>query len=166
MNDRPTIALEASPPDDPNQAIADLIEAWAAAWNAHDMELARTLVADNVDFVTVAGLWLKGGEEFLAHHRHIHRTHMRDSQWTNLDYQLKPVRDDLWLVHLEWTIAGDREPDGAPRPRRCGLFTWLIERRGNAWRLVAAHNGDLRAGIRHRLSCVGIDNPSRPEGHP
>jgi uncharacterized protein (TIGR02246 family) len=143
-----------------------LIEAWAGAWNAHDMERARTLVADNLDFVTVAGLWLKGGEEFLAYHRDIHRTHMRDSQWTNLDHQLTPVRDNLWLVHLEWTIAGDREPDGTPRPRRYGLFTWLTEKRGNAWRIVAAHNGNLRADLRHRLSCVGGVRPSTPEACP
>jgi uncharacterized protein (TIGR02246 family) len=166
MNDRSTIAGETSLPDGPNRAIAALIEAWADAWNAHDMERARTLVADNVDFVTVAGLWLKGGEEFLAYHRDIHRTHMRNSQWTNLNYELRLVREDLWVVHLEWTIAGDREPDGTPRARRYGLFTWLIEKRRSAWHLVAAHNCNLRAGMRHRLSHVSIDNSSSQEARP
>jgi uncharacterized protein (TIGR02246 family) len=41
-----------------------LIEAWARAWNAHDMQAAAALVHDDVDFVTVAGLWLRGRDEF------------------------------------------------------------------------------------------------------
>jgi uncharacterized protein (TIGR02246 family) len=158
MNEAPTTSMEL-PSADPTRAIADLIDTWANAWNAHDMERARRLLADNIDFVTVAGLWLRGSEEFLAYHRDIHRTHMRDSRWTNLAYDLRPVRDDVWLVHLEWTIAGDRDPDGTPRRRRYGLFTWLIEQRGTAWRIAAVHNGNLRVDLRHRLSGVGI-NPS------
>jgi uncharacterized protein (TIGR02246 family) len=160
MNPRPLASIEPSLPRDTTRAIVELIDAWADAWNAHDMQQARGLVAADVDFVTVSGLWLKGGEEFLSHHREIHRMQMRDSRWTNRGYELRSIRDDLCLVHLEWTIAGDREPDGTPRTRRHGLFTWLIERRGDTWHIIAVHNGDRRAGVRPRLSAEGIDGPS------
>lgn len=144
--------MDRSLPPDPTPAIADLIAAWADAWNAHDMERARALVADNIDFITVAGLWLKGGEEFLAHHRAIHRAHMRDSRWTNVGHEISWMRDGLCLVHLEWTLAGGREADGTPRPGRKGLFTWVIECRGQAGRILAAHNTNLRPDVRHRLA--------------
>jgi uncharacterized protein (TIGR02246 family) len=144
-------------PRDPSPAIVNLIAAWAEAWNAHDMELARTLVADNVEFVTVAGLWLRGAEEFLAHHREIHRAHMRESRWTTVGYELSWMRDGLSLVHLEWTITGDREPDGTPRARRDGLFTWLIESCGRSGRILAAHNSNLRHDVRHRLAKRAAD---------
>lgn len=153
--DRNALARTQPSPGDAEEAIGGLIHAWAEAWNAHDMERARALVAADVDFVTVAGLWLKGGEEFLAHHRAIHRMQMRESEWTNLQYELRFIRADLRLVHLEWTISGDRDPDGTPREQRFGLFTWLIERRGESWLIVAVHNGDLRTGVRHRLSRAG-----------
>ena len=166
MSPRPRASTEPAPPDDASRAIVALIDAWADAWNAHDMQQARGLVAADVDFVTVSGLWLKGGEEFLSHHRAIHRMQMRDSRWTNLGFELRSVGDDLCLVHLEWTIVGDREPDGTPRARRYGLFTWLIEKRGAAWHIIAVHNGDLRAGFRHRLSGAGIDRPSTEEARP
>jgi hypothetical protein len=52
-------------------------------------------------------------------------------------------------VHLEWTIAGDRDPDGTPRPRRHGIFTRLIAARASDWRIAAAHNTNLREGISH-----------------
>ena len=144
--------MEQPLPHDPPPAIVNLIGAWADAWNAHDMERARTLIADNVDFVTVAGLWLKGADEFLAHHREIHRTHMRDTRWINRAYELAWIRPDLCLVHLEWTVAGGRGSDGAVRPHRDGLFTWLVENGGATGRILAAHNTNLRADARHRLS--------------
>jgi uncharacterized protein (TIGR02246 family) len=137
---------------EPPPAVVDLIAAWADAWNAHDMERARTLVAENVDFVTVAGLWLKGDEEFLAHHHAIHRAQMRDSRWTNAAFELSWMRDGLCLLHLEWTITGDRDANGTPRPRRDGLFTWLIECDGRTARILAAHNSNLRHDLRHRLA--------------
>jgi uncharacterized protein (TIGR02246 family) len=145
---------------DTNREIVNLIGAWAAAWNTHEIEQARMLVADNVNFVTVAGLWLRGSTEFLAYHREIHYAQMRHSRWTNLGYEVTPVRDDLYLVHLEWTIAGDRDPDGTPRDRRYGLFTWLTERRADRGRILAAHNSNLRPGLRHRLSGANLNHPS------
>src|SRR5215208_5331513 len=45
--------------------IGPAIDAWARAWNAHDMKAAADLVDPNVDFVTVAGLWLRSRDEFL-----------------------------------------------------------------------------------------------------
>ena len=137
---------------DQKSDVANLISVWADCWNVHDMERARTLVADDVEFVTVAGLWLRGGDEFLAHHRQIHRNQMRDSRWTSLGYNVNPIDSRLSVVHLEWTIAGDREPDGTPRVRRFGLFTWLTERRDGRSFILVAHNSDLRPGVQHRLS--------------
>jgi uncharacterized protein (TIGR02246 family) len=144
-------------PQNSSQAIVDVIAAWAAAWNAHDMAGARTLVDDNVDFVTVAGLLLKGGDEFLAHHREIHRTRMRDSRWINRAHEVSWRRGPLCLVHLEWTITDDREPDGTARSRRDGIFTWVIESCGETSRIVAAHNTNLRSDTRHRLSKNTLD---------
>jgi uncharacterized protein (TIGR02246 family) len=151
--------MQPSPAKDAEQAIIRIMHAWADAWNAHDMEQARALVAAEIEFVTVAGLWLKGGAEFLAHHRAIHRMQMRESEWTNLQYELRFIREDLCLVHLEWMVAGDRNPDGTPRERRYGLFTWLTERRGEGWLIIAVHNSDLRLDLRHRLSRVGSTTP-------
>lgn len=165
--DRNALALtQRPPPAESQQAIIGLIHAWAAAWNHHDMEGAQPLVAVDVDFVTVAGLWLKGSEEFLSHHRAIHRMQMRESEWTNLGHELKFIRTDLCLVHLEWTIAGERESDGTARRRRYGLFTWLTERRNGRWLIIAVHNANLRADLRHRLSRAGSTDAPLTEPKP
>jgi uncharacterized protein (TIGR02246 family) len=138
--------------DDVAAPSAALAASWADAWNRHDMDAAAILVAPEIEFVTVAGLWLRGRDEFLKHHRHIHEMQMRDSQWVNLAISQRPIQNDLVLIHLEWRITGDRELDGTPRQPRHGLFTWLAAPVGQVLRILAAHNTNLRPDLRHRLS--------------
>jgi uncharacterized protein (TIGR02246 family) len=132
--------------------IEALVAAWTTAWNRHDIEAVARLVMPNVDFVNVEGRWLKGRDEFVDHHRQIHRVQMRDSIWTNLGYETRLIGNDLAIVHVEWTIKGDRDPGGTARRPRHGLFTWVVSRTQNGWRIAAAQNTDLRRGVTHRLT--------------
>jgi uncharacterized protein (TIGR02246 family) len=143
-----------------------LIDAWADAWNRHDMDIAASLVATDVEFVTVGGLWLRGRDEFLDYHRRIHASQMRDSQWTNLAVSRRYVRRDLALVHLEWRITGDREPDGALRRPRLGLFSWLVAHDDQAPFILAAHNTNLRPDLGHRVTGTDVGSPSITGANP
>ena len=139
-----------------NQAAVDaLVGAWAAAWNAHDMSAAAALVASDVDFVTVAGRWLRGRGEFSRHHRDIHLRHLRETTWSTLGYAVRPLREDLALVHLEWRITGERDAAGAPCPPRSGIFTWIVAHDGAAGLIAVAHNTNLRVGTAGRLTDGG-----------
>ena len=129
-----------------------MIARWAQAWNAHDADAMAELVACDVDFVNVSGRWLQGADEFREWHRHIHRLHLRDSRWSNLQYRSKFLTAELALVHLEWSIEGERTAAGTPGPQRSGVFTWLLQRRDEAWLIAAAHNTNLGPGVSHRLS--------------
>jgi uncharacterized protein (TIGR02246 family) len=131
--------------------VEGLIGGWAEAWNAHDMHRAAALVDADVDFVTVAGHWLRGRAQFLQHHQDIHRRHLRDSTWRTVAYTLRPLRDDLGLAHHEWTITGECDPTGSPLPQRSGIFTWVVSRAGpSCWLIAAAHNTNRRADTSHR----------------
>lgn len=137
---------------DPGAAIAAIIMGWADAWNAHDVDAMAELVAPDVDFVTVSGRWLQGAEEFREWHRRIHQLHLRDSRWSNLQYRSRLLTPDLSVVHLEWTIEGEWDPDGKPGRQRSGIFIWLIQRRDGGWFIAAAQNTNLSQGVIHRLS--------------
>jgi len=119
------------------------------------MHAAAALVEPDVDFVTVAGRWLRGRDEFLRHHDEIHRLHMRETTWTTLAYAIRRLRDDLALAHLEWTIMGELDSDGTPRGQRSGTFTWVMACAQGAWLIVTAHNTNLRADTSHRLGSRG-----------
>jgi uncharacterized protein (TIGR02246 family) len=142
--------------DEVTPAIAALVAAWATAWNAHDMQAAAALVADDVEFVTVRGRWLRGRGEFLRHHMDIHRGHLRKSCWTTVGHTLRALCDHLVLVHHEWTIAGEMGGQDAPLPTRAGVFTWVVARAGDTWRIAAAHNTNSSAQTSHRSIAGGI----------
>ena len=115
------------------------------------MAAAAELVAIDVDFVTVAGRWLRGRREFWEHHRDIHERHLRATTWTTLAWDARRLRGGFVLAHVEWVIAGEPAAPGAPQPRT-GIFTWLLARSGGRWLIAAAHNTNLRADTRHRLA--------------
>lgn len=131
-----------------NTAAAAMAADWADAWNRHDIDGLTRLVHPDIDFVTVAGVWLRGAEAFRRHHAEIHRLQMRDSVWRNIDQTARRLRDTLVLVHLHWAMQGDRDPDGTPRQPRRGIFSWLVEwpAEGNA-RIIAGQNTNLRSDV-------------------
>src|SRR5882672_8854837 len=98
MTPKPVAACSAS------VEIERLVSTWAMAWNRHDIDAAAALVMPDVDFVNVFGQWLKGKDEFVDHHGRLHGMQMRDSTWSNLNHETRLIRDDLAIVHVEWTI--------------------------------------------------------------
>jgi len=115
---------------------------WEEAWNRHDVPGLAALVAPDADFVTVAGVWLTGIDEFATHHRLLHDGQMRDSRWSTLGVAARSLDARVALAHVEWAIAGDRDPDGAPRQGRRGHFTWVL-RDCPEWRIAVAQNTNL-----------------------
>ena len=133
------------------ESISTLVAHWGDAWNRHRMDEAARWVAIDVDFVTVAGLRLKGRDEFVQFHQELHRTQMRDSVWTTLGHEVRFVHDVLGIVHVEWRMEGDRNQDGSDRAARLGVFTWLVVPVDNGFQISAGHNTNLRSDIAHRL---------------
>ena len=132
------------------QRLQDLAMRWQQAWNRHDMNEIAASIAPDVDFVTVAGLWLCGRAEFLDHHRRLHCTQMRESRWTTWGSTARQVCTGLALQHVEWRIEGDRNLDETPRLPRRGVFTWVVSLQDQP-SILAAQNTNLAAHVMHRL---------------
>jgi uncharacterized protein (TIGR02246 family) len=134
------------------ESISKLVADWGFAWNQHRMDDAARLVAIDVDFVNVAGRRLKGRAEFLKFHQEIHQTQMRDSVWTTLGHEVRFVREDFGIVHVEWRIEGDRNADGSHRAARLGVFSWLVVSVDEGFEISAGHNTNLSPGVAHRIA--------------
>jgi len=143
------------PPFGGAKPCAALATEWQDAWNQHDAGLLARLVAVDVDFVTVAGLWLSGRMEFHEWHRLIHRAHLQDSHWTNLACRSRPLQGSLTLFHLEWRIDNEVRSDSSRAHSRLGVFTWIVSAQGEATEIVAAHNTNLAERTMHRLTGKG-----------
>jgi len=129
---------------DDEQSIRQLAHQYETGWNTHDMELLGRMRTDDIDFVVVTGEHRKGRAASMAQLAEQHRTQFRDSTWTNEQVSIQFLRSDVALVHIEWAMKGDRDPDDTPRPPRQGIFTWVVIKEGGVWKLRAAHNTNKR----------------------
>src|SRR5687767_9282769 len=127
------------------EAIKSIALKWQDSWNRHDMQALTALVADDVDFITVAGNWRKNRKEFEEHHANKrHEMQYNESIWTTKHIEVKFIRADVAVAHVEWIIKGDKDPDGTPRQPRQGISTWVVERQKGKWLIIATHNTNLR----------------------
>jgi uncharacterized protein (TIGR02246 family) len=127
------------------EAIKSIALKWQDSWNRHDMKALTALVAEDVDFITVAGNWRKNRREFEEHHANKrHEMQYKESVWTTKNMDVKFIRPDVAVAHVEWGIKGDRDPDGTLRQPRQGISTWVVEKRKGKWLIIATQNTNLR----------------------
>ena len=129
------------------EAVKSIALKWQDAWNQHDMKALTALVAEDVDFITVGGVWQKNRKEFEEYHTKGHAMQFRESVWTTKNTTVKFIKKDVAVAHVEWAIIGDKDPDGTPRQPRQGIFTWVLERRKGAWLIIAAQNTNIREPV-------------------
>ena len=125
--------------------LQDLPVKWQHYWNVHDMDSMGTMLQNNVDFVNVAGIWLKGKSETVLDHRQKHLgVVFKNSIWTTDSVDTKFIKADLAVIHLSWGLSGDNDPDGTPRKPRHGIFTWLVIKENNNWKILISQNTNKR----------------------
>ena len=127
------------------EAIKQIEKDWQAAWNRHDMKALAALVTEDIDFITVAGLWLKGRKEFEEHHASIHVMRFKESVRTTTDVQVKFLKPDVAIVHVSGGIKGEKGRDGTPLQPRQGIFTRVVTKEGGKWLIKASQNTAIAA---------------------
>ena len=118
---------------------------WQQDWNRHDMDAMGSMLRSDVDFVNVAGVWMKGKQATVTDHKKKHQGIVfKNSVWTTDSVAIKYIHSDLAILHIGWGVKGDNDPDGTPRPPRHGIFTWLVSKQKGQWQLLAVHNVNIR----------------------
>jgi uncharacterized protein (TIGR02246 family) len=71
----------------------------------------------------------------------------KDSVSTNKGIHVKFIRPDIVIAHVIWETKGDVVPDRKPGEPREGIFTWVVEKRGGKWLIIASQNTENKAPI-------------------
>jgi uncharacterized protein (TIGR02246 family) len=121
-------------------AVRNIPQAFAAAWAKHDGQQLARIMAENVDFVDIAGDWLRGRTDFALYHSRLLSVRFRDSTLTPLEISVRFLRPDLAVLHWSWRIEGDRNFDQTLRKPRFGLFTMIAAKTGQEWLVAVAQN--------------------------
>lgn len=141
----PSFAQTTQTSDD-RRAIEALASSFQDSWNRHDIDALASLVAEDVDYVTVVGTkdWEKGRKEFKDRHTAIHKTMFKDSVLTVKETHIRFIRPDLVIAHVLWETSGDVIPKRKPGEARTGIFIWVVEKREGKWLIIASQNTDDR----------------------
>lgn len=99
------LSVFAQSPSQDEQAIRQVLAAFPATWNAHEMDAFGKLFAPGADFVVITGKHLTGRKEIQAYHTDLTSKLYRDSRlaWTPTDVRL--IRPDVALAHVSTQIS-------------------------------------------------------------
>lgn len=120
----------------------DAPAAFAAAWNAHDMNTLAALFHEDASFVNRFGHYVRGVEAIVELHRPIHETIYSDSELQNDLIDIIPISDYVAVVHF-WSrlTTGPAHPAG---PHAIDtLILAVLTRHDENWRIQALENVTL-----------------------
>ncbi|MCP5335099.1 MAG: SgcJ/EcaC family oxidoreductase [Oceanospirillaceae bacterium] len=100
----------------------DLPAAFAAAWNAHDMQAFADLFTQDARFVNRFGNFVCGRDGIVTMHAPIHATIYADSHLRNELLDMLPVNQDVVILHF-WS----RLQTGAAHPAGPHALDTLIQ---------------------------------------
>jgi uncharacterized protein (TIGR02246 family) len=122
------------------EALRALPRAFSAAWAEHNGHKLAAIMAEDVDFVTVRGVWLQGRANFEKYHTRILSGRFRDATNTPLEIRVRFLRPDEAVVHWSWVIEGENGEDGSPQPKRFGIMTMVARKTDKGWKVMVAQN--------------------------
>lgn len=129
-----------------DDGLEEIVRQWQQMWNAGDMRSTARLFCEDADFVNVRGSHWHTRDEIVLEHIRRHDLQLKDSVFTPLAITQQRIATDIALLHIRWRIMGDHDLDGARRPPRVGVMSWLVLRdAGGRWRIRSSHNTHITA---------------------
>ena len=122
-------------------AIRDLETGLQEAWNRHDAIAYASFFIGDGDCVNVVGWW-KGRPQIEKKVAAAHVLMFRDSVVTNNEIHFRFLTSEVAVVHVRWSMVGNRNPDGSPGPSRRGIQTHVLRKLAAKWWIVAFNNVD------------------------
>ena len=111
------------------EAVAKLPQKFCEAFAKHDGHALASLMAEDVDFVTVATTYLHGRADFETFHVRLLSGRFKEVNMILLKTTKRFLRPDMAVVHWSWKIEGDKNADGTARQPRYGMMTMVAEKR-------------------------------------
>jgi uncharacterized protein (TIGR02246 family) len=146
-----TVTQAQSPAD--SVAIMNIINEEVVAWNNGDAQTYAKHFATDGTFTNILGTFFVGQNEFQARHDQIFKGIFNKTVMKQETVSFKFANPDAVIVEtLTWVsgFSNQGPPRGAYLDEKGRLRTRLLQvmiRQGNAWKIVAYHNVDVKQGI-------------------
>ncbi len=126
--------------------VTNVVQAFAACWNRHDMDAFAQLFSEDAEFVNVVGLWWKGRAEIKAAHEFTHQSIFKNSRLNIAEVSTRFPVPGIAIARCRWKLEGHVTPAGAPLPERNGVLLNVLRQEGGRWSIIDAQNTDIIEG--------------------
>jgi uncharacterized protein (TIGR02246 family) len=114
-------------------------ERQAAAWNQHDATAYANLFTEDGEVINVVGWWWKGRSEIEAKLKAAFTFAFKTSILTITDVDVRFVKPDVAIAHVQWTMTGARTPPGVPEPKQ-GIEIQVLKKQQGKWLILSFQN--------------------------
>lgn len=99
-------------------------------------------LAEDAQFITVNGVWVKGRAAFLNLMERLHAGPFKNSQRETFASEIRFLAPDVAMVHSRFRVSGDVIEDGRAITRE-GVGIRMVRKLDGHWRTVAVQNTDV-----------------------
>ena len=105
------------------------------------------LFSEDASFVNVVGLWWNTKHEIYKAHEYGLRVIFPESKVQILKVRSRQIDEFAAVVNARMLLTGQSKIQGIEEPgKRKNLFTFVMQKSGENWVCVAAHNTDIVPG--------------------
>jgi len=127
----------------PSAEAGVLVDDFVRSFNAHDAKGFGLLFTDDADWVSVAGIRVKGRTNIQAEHHEAFTTFFSSATLALLDRDVRMVKPDVAVIHFNWELTGQPDKEGKLRPPRRGIITIVATKHESTWKISAGQNTNL-----------------------
>src|SRR5688572_2219973 len=126
----------------------DIAGVFVNAWNDRDADRLASVFDEDAEFVNVTGLWWHDRESIRKAHAYGLSRIFNHSTLRITQIKVKPLSDDIAVVHARMALTGQTPTTGVVTPRpRMTIFSFVVHRTRKGWRCASAHNTDVIPGM-------------------
>lgn len=122
--------------------IGNVLVAFAAAWNAHDMSKFSELFTPDADWVNIRGSRWKGVEEIKKNHVEIHNRFYSKSRLEFVETSVRMITKDVAVIHAKEIISGSDVPKQAGISDESQM-SLIVVRRDGKWLITSGQNTNV-----------------------
>jgi uncharacterized protein (TIGR02246 family) len=123
------------------KTIRQIVQDVQDGWNAHDGKAFAAPFAEDADYVIVNGQHIKGRKAIEEGHTGIFTTIYKDSRNAATIKNIRFLRPDVALVHVEWNLEFRM---GGELQKGHAMNTMVMVRDNGKWSIAAFHNTPIR----------------------
>lgn len=122
--------------------IKSVIDSFATAWNAHDMNKFAELFINDADWVNIRGSRWKGIEEIKKNHVAVHQRFYSKSRIEFVETSIRIITPDVAVIHTKEIVTNSDVPKEAGISNESQM-SLIVVRRGKKWLIANGQNTNI-----------------------